>query len=85
VHCVDEAKAVLHARRSHELRDLARDVDVVAPVGRVEPEFLTEVFHGATTLSAGRTGGDEFAMPGKSTEPGRVPGSVHRSMEDESD
>ena len=52
VHGVDEAKAVLHAGVFYEMFDLRCDVDVIAAIGGVEPEFLAQVFHATDVLDA---------------------------------
>jgi len=51
VHGIDEAKSLLHAALAHELGDGVRDVEIIPPVRRLEPEMFGEVFHGDRILT----------------------------------
>jgi SagB-type dehydrogenase family enzyme len=68
VHRVDEAEAVLDARRTHERLHAVRDVDVVAPVRRLEDEVVGRVLDCRTLTGAtrhvGTTGRISATRPG---------------------
>ena len=55
VHGVDQAQPVLHTGLGHQRLDLVRDVQVVAPVRRVEPKLLAEVLHDPLNRPRGAT------------------------------
>ena len=56
VHRVDQAEALLDARAADEVLDAAGDVDVVAPVRRLEPELFAGAFHLGRRSIAGMRG-----------------------------
>ena len=45
--CIDETQSFLNATLADELGDRVRDVEVVPPMRRFEPEMFGEGFHGA--------------------------------------
>jgi hypothetical protein len=46
VHGVDEAEAFLHGTFANEFLHGVRDVKIIAPMRRLEPEMFGERFHG---------------------------------------
>jgi len=52
VHGVHKAKPLLHSAFAYKFRDGFRDVEIISPMRRLEPELFREVFHGNQRFSS---------------------------------